>query len=42
MLPMVTLAADLEFFLLLAAVGAPQIALWVPREFPALRRSNVP
>ncbi len=41
-LPLVTLAADLDYFLLLAAVGAPLFALWVLREFLALRRTDVP
>ena len=40
LLPLVTLAAQLHYFLLLAAVGAPLFALWVLREFFALRREK--
>ena len=40
LLPLVTLAAQLHYFLLLAAVGAPLFALWVLREFFALRRKQ--
>ncbi len=40
LLPLVTLTADLRYFLLLAAVGAPLYALWVLREFLMLRRKQ--
>ena len=39
-LPLVTLGADLHYFLLLAAVGAPLFAMWVLREYLALRRTK--
>lgn len=38
LLPLVSLSGQLLPFLLLAAVGAPLFALWVLREFLALRR----
>lgn len=41
-LPLVTLAAQLHYFLWLAAVGAPLFAIWVLREFLALRRRPAP
>lgn len=41
LLPLVTLAAQLRYFLLLAAIGAPLFALWVLRQYLALRRKTV-
>jgi hypothetical protein len=39
---LVTLGADLHYFLLLAAVGAPLYAHWVLREYLAVRRNQMP